>query len=411
MDDRTTAQDGTEKACLEQAPFLTAGTYASVGMGAWFWLLMTSLIFSALILWALFGRIQLALSANGLLLKEGGRMIQLRAHQSGHVQSLFAKAGMSVQPEQTLVTLRSPEIAERIAFNKQQYESQHKALQRYRLWSQERLRMLAQHKTQQQAAYDAASSEAKDILQVTKKLYDAKKALNHQHYISSEVLARSREQFFQAKQRIEQLQLEAVRQNLLIAEQENAVRQTIFSLEQKSAQLAHAWLNQHLQHQSDIRSPFPGEVVSVLVAKGQAVQSEQALLTVMHGKRSADLQALVFVSHDEGKKVKVGMPAQVFPATRTRNRAYVHAVVQSISPFPVSKTGLQPYLGDSSLIEQYTASGSPYLVTLRLKKRKAGLDWSIPAEAKTSLALGEAVQARIIYQSLSPYDFIWGQSS
>jgi hypothetical protein len=130
-------------------------------------------------------------------------------------------------------------------------------------------------------------------------------------------------------------------------------------------------------------------------------------------KLSKQLDALVFVSHTQGKKVAVGMHAYVLPSTMSEYEyGYVQGKVVSVSAYPASKESVYPYLGNMNLVDEFFVGGSPFVVKIELekdKKSRSGLRWTTDDGAPYRIDQGSMVSAKIVNHQFHPFQLLTRQ--
>jgi hypothetical protein len=123
-----------------------------------------------------------------------------------------------------------------------------------------------------------------------------------------------------------------------------------------------------------------------------------------------DLDALVFVNHQEGKKIRVGMEALLIPATLSVFKyGYIQGTVTSVSNYPASKDAIYAYLGNMTLVEEFFAGGAPFMVKIRLEKNAltaSGLRWTTRSGAPFSIGSGTSIMAKITNKKGSPLSIL-----
>lgn len=113
-------------------------------------------------------------------------------------------------------------------------------------------------------------------------------------------------------------------------------------------------------------------------------------------KVNTSLQAIVFMDQQQGKKIRVGMPAYLLPKNQSQyDRGYIKGQVSAISRYPVSKSLAYSYLGNINLIDDFFVSGAPYMVKIAMKQ-----------QALDSLQVGCIVDAKVTFEEISPVQLI-----
>ncbi|MES2217890.1 MAG: hypothetical protein V4501_05730 [Pseudomonadota bacterium] len=122
------------------------------------------------------------------------------------------------------------------------------------------------------------------------------------------------------------------------------------------------------------------------------------------------LDALLFVTHDAGKKISAGMTAYVLPNTLSSYEyGYIRAEVLNVSEYPVTKETVYSFLGNMSLVDEFFGGSAPFLVKVRLApniKTPSGLTWTSAKGPDIKIDAGTTVTARIVNRVANPFSLI-----
>jgi hypothetical protein len=180
-------------------------------------------------------------------------------------------------------------------------------------------------------------------------------------------------------------------------------------LDKKQTLYSHRYLS--LDDLEKAKREYHDTKTNLLRAQGTNV--EVAELFHADAKDSKQLDALVFVSHTQGKKVAVGMHAYVLPSTMSEYEyGYMQGKVVSVSAYPASKESVYPYLGNVNLIDEFFAGGSPFVVKIELEKDKnsrSGLRWTTEDGAPYRIDQGSTVSAKIVNHQFHPFQLLTRQ--
>jgi hypothetical protein len=133
-------------------------------------------------------------------------------------------------------------------------------------------------------------------------------------------------------------------------------------------------------------------------------------------KAHQPLDALLFVTHDAGKKIRAGMKVYVLPNTLSAYEyGYLRAQVLDISEYPVTKESVYSFLGNMSLVDEFFQNSAPFLVKVRLtpdSHTPSGLAWTSAHGPVFNIEAGTTVTARIVSRVATPVSLItthkWG---
>jgi multidrug efflux pump subunit AcrA (membrane-fusion protein) len=165
-------------------------------------------------------------------------------------------------------------------------------------------------------------------------------------------------------------------------------------------------------NQANIVSAYTGRVLDVNVKKGSSVGSGTALFTVESGEaRAKDLQAVMYVPAQVGKKIVPGMPVSVSPSSVNKEEyGFILGRVTSVSDFPLTAQSMFLTLGNESLVKELSRADAALLeVIVDLTPDAAtvsGYRWSTPAGPPQPLDSGTLVSASITVKQQKPISSI-----
>lgn len=114
-------------------------------------------------------------------------------------------------------------------------------------------------------------------------------------------------------------------------------------------------------------APMDGRVIELKVIPGAVVQSSQALLSIESAE--GELQVLIYLPTEHGKKLRPGLAVQIEPATiKKEEYSTLMGVVREISEFPVTSQGIVSVLQNQALANFFSKDGPPYAVHVDLTK-------------------------------------------
>ena len=152
-----------------------------------------------------------------------------------------------------------------------------------------------------------------------------------------------------------------------------------------------------------VASPYAGRVVEIMLDQGSFVQEGTRLLNLE--PLDAPLEAIVYVSSADGKRVQADMDVEISPATvRPEEFGYIRGRVQSVSTFPVTREGMARVMGAPDLAAQFSAGGQPYEIVVRLESDPtsySGYRWSSRGPDVT-IETGTMCTAKIVVEKQRP---------
>lgn len=148
-----------------------------------------------------------------------------------------------------------------------------------------------------------------------------------------------------------------------------------------------------------------GKVTNVNVSEGDAVQSGMTLFKLVASKDGRS-DIICYVPVSEGRKVREGMKAAVYPSTVNRQEyGHMDGSVTSVSDSTISAEDLLNELGDQALVQAFQRAGSVVRVTMKLESdpdTASGFKWSSKKGAEVTLKEGTVVSADIVIEEKAP---------
>lgn len=128
-------------------------------------------------------------------------------------------------------------------------------------------------------------------------------------------------------------------------------------------------------------SPQAGRVLEMRTTVGSVVNVGSPILSLeAPDQADKNVEAIIYVSAADGKKVRSDMTVEVTPATVKREEfGFIPGRVMSVTSWPVSKQGMLRTLGSEELTELFSSSGAVIEIRADLAKdpnSPSGYKWS-----------------------------------
>ncbi|MBP1989991.1 NHLP bacteriocin system secretion protein [Paenibacillus eucommiae] len=161
------------------------------------------------------------------------------------------------------------------------------------------------------------------------------------------------------------------------------------------------------ENSSKIVSPYSGRVLEVKVNKGNYVDSGTAIVTIeTNGATMKELEAVLYVPADQGKKLLPGMDVQLSPSSVNREEyGFMIGRVISVSEFPATQQGMMIKLGNEGLVQQMAAQGVALEVRVDLvpdNRTFSGYAWSTADGPPSVINSGTLVNGSITVSKQRP---------
>jgi HlyD family secretion protein len=152
-------------------------------------------------------------------------------------------------------------------------------------------------------------------------------------------------------------------------------------------------------------------VINISVDTGHILTAGTEIMRVERKtKRANELIAKLYVSSSDGSKVHPGMNVTITPySIEAGQYGDVSGFVSSVSTYTVNNEAMKKVLQNSLLVQNLTANGAPYEVTVSLLPDPStynGLKWTTKKGAPVILKGGTLCSASIVVANKHPAEFV-----
>ena len=393
------------KAALERmaSPERTDHPTRLVGASGWLLLLSFLIALGAGAAWALQTKAPVKITAQGILIDRAG-LVEIASEQGGVLQEVRVQPGDVVEVGQVIATLSRSELRRELASavaKKSDLEARFERLQianeartdREGRSDQRRLLTIAETRKaledrlvllQERADKLAPLAERKVVPEV--RLIEAQIAVSDLNERLFALDEDAQKIMLDAAERASQRDIEVLEDRLDIEEQNRTI----------------ARLEARLDEEKVVTATNSGQVVEIKVNTGDVLVPGAALATLAPLNQTQNLQALMYVPPEDGKRVSPGMVAEIAPTTVERE-VYGHILgeVLSVAPLPATPEGMRRVLQNDQLVEQLSVGGAPIEVRLSLRQNPdtpTGFDWSASDGPTGGVNAGTLLQGKVIVE-------------
>jgi HlyD family secretion protein len=373
----------------------------------WVYLATLFAVCASAVTFSILYRVPTKVLGEGILLIDRDTLSQVRARGTGRLVKLGVKVGDLVKPADVIGEISQDELNDAI------HEAESKLADAVRE-NQELTAFEEKERTTQTEAIDRvkrsirlAESTSRDKLRIADRVVLSADRLRAQSYLGDIELLESREKLYvirddlnKGQSRLAELELEGITAENLRrrAELERALK-----IRQLKTKLALD--REKLDRTSRIISRVHGRVAQVLSARGELVHEGSPVILLHAPKQDpgADddgppYESIIFVPAGEGKKIELGDPVEVSPATVKREEhGFIKGKVVAISELPATKLAMEAALEHPELVDTFIKRYAPG-VLLRVHVK---LD---EADAKPASRSGQPTADRLNH-------FRWSSSS
>lgn len=117
-----------------------------------------------------------------------------------------------------------------------------------------------------------------------------------------------------------------------------------------------------------VRSPYDGEILELKVNVSNLVERGTPILSIEEATATGQgLEAVIYASPAEGKKVEPGMAVHIAPSTVPREKyGLLRGIVRTVGQYPATVQGMFRTLGNADLVRALSVEGAPIEIRTQL---------------------------------------------
>lgn len=154
-----------------------------------------------------------------------------------------------------------------------------------------------------------------------------------------------------------------------------------------------------------VRAPAAGRVIELAVSASDRVEAGSPLMRLVPKGQGGDpdgIQAIIFVSPADGKRVQPGMAVQVVPSTaRVERDGFIRGEVVHVSETPATREAVLQTIRNAAFVDTLMASGPPFEVRVALKRNPdtvSGFDWSSDLGGRRTVESGTVIKGSVVVE-------------
>lgn len=378
------------------------------------WLSMVTLIALVIggVVWSLIGTIPEKVIGKGILINPGG-VLDVIASTHGRLTRFSIQSGEWVAAGQTVAEVSQPDIENELEMARSRLaeaESQYAKLLDFQKRDAAVQQTYAAQKREalaQQIQFAEARVKWLTERQRVEADLQNKGLIPAQRVVDTRIdINNAKEDLEKARGDVKQLDIEV--SSLGIAKERERIDEDarIAGLRREVETLL-----DRLRRNTQIVSPYSGHIMEFKVNSGEIVDPGRALFSMLPedrrangARRVSELQAKLYVSPADGKKIHSGMPVQLSPSTVKREEfGFIEGKVIDVAPIPSTEEGIMRVLKNRQLVLELSGGGAPFEVTVALALDAASNDgyrWSSSAGPMTEINPGTLAEGGIIIRDI-----------
>lgn len=378
----------------------------------WIALATIGALLGAAICWGFMGRIPTKVQGQGILIKSGG-VFEVVSVGGGLVTDMAVEIGDEVSEGQIVARIAQPDLLEEIQqakSNLHELRIQYASVQRF---DNQDLRLQIDYLEQERANLEQSINIAEKRLHWLKEKIKNQEALLAEGLITRQTLITTQESYHATEESIknQQNQLKQISSSMLTKTNQKEqvgfdwqfrINETVRHIEQ---------LEEEYDRLSKVVSPYTGRILEIMVESGNLVNPGMPLLRLdLVGRAVKDLEAVVYVSSIDGKRIRPGLEVQIAPTTvKQEEYGFILGDVTYVSDFPATNQGMMRVLKNAKLVQTLAGQSAPFEVyaDLRLDPDTfSGFEWSSSDGPPLDIRTGTICQVFITIDVRRPVELV-----
>lgn len=363
-------------------------------------------------LWGVFGNIPTKVSGSCILIRPGGTL-EVVAPSSGRVTDIAVEPGDAVREGQIIARIDRNEVSGQIR-NVEAKLSELRARDRQlksilSLTEAEQKQYFRDSQTNLQARIKLGQER----ISALESKVQTQETLLEQGLITKQALLATRMELGLARQDLNESKSQITQLGVRQLEGRKQVEAELGSLaiQINETERAMNGLMRQADQSTLILSPYNGRVLEVRVGDGEMAAIGTPIVTIEQtGATVDDLEVLMYLAPQDGKRVKPQMAVQVSPSTVKREEyGFIEGRVRTVAEFPSSTQGMMRVLKNEKLVQQLSAQTSPIAVQADLTpsgETVSGYRWSSPKGPPMKIESGTLCSGTITLYNERPISLV-----
>lgn len=362
--------------------------------------------------WGIFGSIPTKVNGTCILVRPGG-IAEIVAPGAGRITDISVDVGDTVSEGQMIARIERQDTLDQI-----------KSLQgklRELKAQEEKLKAINAMSQEQQALYLRESENnlnnrirnGEERLRTLEEKIRTQTQLLEQGLITRQAWLATKLEHAAVKQEIDGSRNEILKLGMSRLDARKQIQNELASLNIQINEVNRNLLSQtrSIDESSQVFSPYAGRVLEIRLSENALAGAGTPILAIQQtGKSVNDLEAHIYVTSLDGKKVKTNMEVQVSPSTVKREEFGVMlGNVRTVAEYPSTTQGMMRTLKNEQLVQQLAGGGAPILVQADLVPSAAtasGYQWSSPGGPDAGIESGTLCSASITVKRQRPISLV-----
>lgn len=364
------------------------------------------------ILWSFFGSIPTQVKGRGILIKSGG-VFEIVSIGSGQVTDVAVEVGDEVSEGQVIARIAQPQLREQMQqarANLRELRAQYAHVQRF---SQQDLRLQTTSVEQQRANLEQSIRIGEEQLGWLEEKIDNQEQLLDEGLITRQTLINTQQTYHRTQEEVEDNRHQLTQLESRALTQTNQTEQDLLNWQFQINEAGRSIVQMEEEYDlmSKVISPYMGRVLEIMVEPGNLVHSGVPVVRLdLVGRAIKDLEAVIYISSIDGKRIKPGMAIQIAPSTvKQEEYGFMQGDVTYVSDFPATTQGMMRVLKNQQLVESLSSGSAPFEIYADLRvdpSTTSGFEWSSSAGPPLDIQTGTVCLAFITVEVRRPIELV-----
>ena len=381
--------------------------------GGWIGLAAMGLLLAAAVGWGVAGHVPEKLAGHGILVKTGG-IYEVVPLESGRVTDVAVRVGEVVNEGQVIVRVAQPGVSASLREARAKLEDLRLEHRQREASGGREVGMQSTYAAQQRANLEGTIRASEQTVRWLEQKLSSQEQLVRDGLVTRQTLLATRQELNAAQEQVRaaRSQLAQLAADQLSLRQRKEAEILDSRVEVEAAEREVKRLEDELERNSAVVTPYTGRIVEIMTEQGHVVNRGDPVVRIDPvGRAVKNLEAVVYVSSESGKKIRPGMQIQVAPSTvREEEYGFMLGTVTYVSDFPATPEGMARILKNEQLAAALAGDqGAPYEVHADLvpdPRTVSRYRWSSPAGPPTEIRSGTLCRAQVTVARVRPVELV-----
>ena len=376
----------------------------------WLALATTAVLISGIVAWGVLGTIPDQVAAKGILVSAGGRVLDAMSPSDGTISKMFVDQNALVAKGQKIA------IIDQMALRQKRQSAVETLGERQNEKAQIVGNFEREIKLKQKNFVEQAAAQRQIIKAAEQRAGYLKLTLATREKLAAEgIIPRDKVEELRADYNKVLQDVSAARNRILELESDTLALKSdhakeLTRIDQRIADANRdiREIDSKLRFNGFVLAPASGRVTELKAFEGVFIQTGAPVVSI--ATAGSNLQAVVYIQTQDGKRVHPGMTVRIAPSNvKKEEYGTIVGKVREVSEFPASRQGMLAVLQNERLVAAYSEQGAPYEARVDLVPDGAtasGFKWTSGAGPNAAISTGTTIEAEVTVKEDPPVNLI-----